>query len=477
MSSSSDVFQNHDRAIIGTADRAILAKLSCVEKGYYDDPFVRPMARGAASSEPGSAAFSTMEPIIRKGTHARVLAMDRAIGAFLSLPLRSSQGAGECNSRVTRQIVVLGSGRDTTYLRHRFGHFGSLRSNETHTIDGASKPSEEFVRWYEVDHPAVIRQKVTDWLPSCIPRDFDYKSTPVTHGSEDIPCDCPYESFVVSLSGNNQHSESSEDINTPTSNYHLVGFDLRDPPSDLFKILSHPQHGYDKSIPTLFVLECVIMYLPEDASRQLLRHLAESVDASSEHRNEDSFVAVAVYDPVPCSDRFGEVMIHNLRNAGIVGRNRRNHSEAITSSENRNKKEHDCLPILSLESTRTLSDQLAKLIQCGYDAAVGCDMMEAYDHGIIADDDKRRAARCEMLDELEEFIFLMRHYCVLVGVKSGNCNSGRHDASTTIDEKDKRITVAQPDGTKRTCAGYDLCAVGKNSLIGFQEGHCMFVYK
>ncbi|KAL3779027.1 hypothetical protein HJC23_011466 [Cyclotella cryptica] len=473
MSSISDIFQNHDRAIIGTADRAILAKLSCVEKGYYDDPFLRPMSRGAIGSEASTArrgagtASSMMEPIIRKGTHARVLAIDRAISAFLSLPLKSSRN----NAKVTRQIVVLGSGRDTTYLRHRFEHLKNLHSNNTRTKDGAAEDSEQYVRWYEVDHPSVIRQKVTDWLPCCMPRGFVCESIPVPHGGENIQIDGPYESYVVSISGSNGGNDSLHGINTQTSNYHLIGFDLRDPPSNLFEILSHPQHGYDKSIPTFFILECVVMYLPEDASRELLRHLAESVNATEEHCNEDSFVAVAVYDPVPCGDRFGEVMIHNLQNAGIVGRRRQHHSQSSPLSENRKKQEHDRLPILSLESTRTVAEQLAKLIQCGFDTAVGCDMMEAYDHGIISMDDKRHAARCEMLDELEEFTLLMRHYCFMVGVKCSN----RFKASTTL--ADVSQTMMKEDGGATTCVGFDLCSIGKNSPIGFQEGHCISVHK
>ena len=36
-----------DDAVKSTADDAALAKLSCVEMGYYDDPYLRPMSVGA----------------------------------------------------------------------------------------------------------------------------------------------------------------------------------------------------------------------------------------------------------------------------------------------------------------------------------------------------------------------------------------------------------------------------------------------
>lgn len=431
MSSHSHLLQHQDAAIINTADRAILAKLSCVEKGYYDDPFLRPMSRGAGGSESSPrGAPSIMEPIIRKGTHARVLAVERAISAFLSLPLNKPNAK--------RQLVVLGSGRDTTYLRYRFGH---LISKDV-AVGEPSNNSNEFLRWYEVDHPSVIHRKAIEWLRSCIPKGFEYTRSSITHESDSN------ESYVISISENEQTKDSANDTNSHASNYHLIGFDLRRPTSELFDILSHPEHGYDKSVPTLFVLECVVMYLPEDASRELLQHLAESVNDNQTQINEDSFVAVAMYDPVPCNDRFGEVMIQNLQSAGIVGRRRHNAGVSL-SNENSKRKEDETLPVLSLETTRTVPDQLSKLTQCGFDIAVGCDMMTAYDHGIISIDDRRRAARCEVLDELEEFVLLMKHYCFMVAVRCGGAN-----------------------GSSETSVGYSLCSIGKDSLMGFQEGKC-----
>ncbi len=39
---------------------------------------------------------------------------------------------------------------------------------------------------------------------------------------------------------------------------------------------------------------------------------------------------------------------------------------------------------MSLEKMRTLMDQLARLVRaCGFDVAIGCDMVNTYDHGVI----------------------------------------------------------------------------------------------
>jgi hypothetical protein len=45
--------------------------------------------------------------------------------------------------------------------------------------------------------------------------------------------------------------------------------------------------------------------------------------------------------------------------------------------------------------------------------ATGCDMWSAYNHVITAEQ-RRRANQCEFLDEVEEWMIIMRHYCVVV---------------------------------------------------------------
>ena len=441
------------KAVKSTADTAILHKLSCVEKGYYDDPFIHGMSLGASglvnnnnNSSRRSSAINSTEPIIRKGTHARVKAVERAIDAFLSLTASSSNNTGSGDKVSSkRQIVILGAGRDTTYLRYRFQH-----ENNNDIINN--------VNWYEVDHESIIIQKAHTWLPNCIPKDYDCKC----YSNEDKHDGTDHQvvSYNVSITPKDTTCEDDkqQQRNSSSSNYHLIGHDLRSSPSKLFDILTSPKHRYDKSIPTLFILECVVMYLPDNSSRDLLRYIANSpkeTEASSSDE-EKPFVAVVIYDPIPSNDRFGQLMIDNLQKVGIIGRGGRTkggqQQQRINSN---NTEEEDNMPQLSLETTQTLSEQLTKLIECGFDIATGCDMMAAYDHGVISLDDRRRASRCEMLDELEEFVLLMKHYCLLVGVSS--CSKEGDDGRTGDDE----------------CIGYQLCSVGDVSLIGFREGRSM----
>ena len=122
-----------------------------------------------------------------------------------------------------------------------------------------------------------------------------------------------------------------------------------------------------------------------------------------------------------------------------------------TSKGENNKKNDDDNEnaVLSLECTRTLHDQLSRLVRsCGFDIAVGCDMMDAYDHGVVRMEDRRRALECEMLDELEEFVLLKRHYCLVLGAITAA------PSPTVID------------------VGTHLCSVGVDSMMGFSKGRC-----
>ena len=479
---------NNDQAVIKTADDAILHKLSCVEKGYYVDPYIPFMAQDAsglvhkrkpmASRYPppaGAGNASGTEPIIRRGTHARVKVIERAIDAFLSLPLSSSSTSTSTSTKSAdinasmaprRQIVILGAGRDTTYLRYRFG-----KKTDSSLDDGSTNNN---IQWYEVDHSSVIQQKAHKWLHSgCIPSGYSYNCAV----NRDTNC-----SFTVSIAPKKhnqkqqQQEQGMEDKNTNTTssstNYHLIGHDLRASPAALFDILCHSQHGYNRSNPTLFIFECVLMYLPDDATRTLLRYIAESpsptaassVSSQQQQKEHDPFVSVVLYDPIPSNDRFGQLMIENLHRAGIMGtKSQRRHVVHDTNATQQQQQDQQ-QQLLSLEKTCTLSDQLTKLIQCGFTKAVGCDMNTAYNHGVISNEDRRIASRCEMLDELEEFVLLMKHYCLVVGVASaGSASSAACSKSGKDNDSDDDLV------------GYQLCEVGKDSRMGFQEGRCMMM--
>eukprot|EP00591_Stephanopyxis_turris_P003720 CAMPEP_0195524760 /NCGR_PEP_ID=MMETSP0794_2-20130614/24792_1 /TAXON_ID=515487 /ORGANISM="Stephanopyxis turris, Strain CCMP 815" /LENGTH=364 /DNA_ID=CAMNT_0040655049 /DNA_START=100 /DNA_END=1191 /DNA_ORIENTATION=+ len=353
-----DVAQN-DVPIIATANDAILSKLSASSMGYYDDPFLPHLCKDAVGltssstntraggerrmrhsrgldhrNEPPSSRSNYPprrsgqgQPLIRRGSHARVCCIDRSISAFLSLE-------SECHGRSKKQVVVIGAGKDTAYLRYRSG---LLSAPPTKSGNSSAVEEEEGIRWYEVDHGSVIQEKRAI-----------FESVP------EIKC-------VLSSSGT-----QSKDELTP-SVFHMISHDLRHPMEELFSTLIQ-KHSFNVEVPTLFVLECVQMYLPETNSRDILSTIT--------HTCTTPFIAL--YDPVLLHDSFGKVMHDHLAKAGTVSK----HS--------------------AISHNRTLLDQIQKLKQCGFDRVVGCDMMDAYDT-VLTKEQRRRANSCEMLDEIEEW--------------------------------------------------------------------------
>jgi hypothetical protein len=184
----------------------------------------------------------------------------------------------------------------------------------------------------------------------------------------------------------------------------MIGHDLRDE-----KLLDKLK-SFNHKAPTLFVLECVVMYLPDDTSHSLLKSLCQQCANAS----------ILLYDPILGQDPFGKVMEDHLRRARVV------------ASDS------------SMVKVRTLQQQLERLIACGFTRAVGCDMWSAY-QSLLSDEQRMRANRCEFLDEHEEWIMIMQHYCVAVAVNN------------------KKLE--------------QLCLVGKATPMGFMDGMCQLIEK
>lgn len=180
-----------DRPIIATADDALTAKQATVAAGYYDDAFLEYFTH---------SPLRMVQPIIKRGTHARVACIDRAIVAFCSLHVRNCQ------------IVVLGAGMDTSFLR--------LAKDSTST-------------WFEVDHPSVIVNKTHI----------------IQKHAEDMKVSIQQEGANCTIT-----------TSASTTTCQCIGHDLREPPSQLIAKLT--SKGFKTDVPTLFLLECVQMYLP-----------------------------------------------------------------------------------------------------------------------------------------------------------------------------------------------------------------------
>jgi len=396
--------------VMATADDAIMAKLSACLYGYYDDPFLSHFAQNARSStHEGRQASSSLgqisaapcrhsagrsqdasgaqqqQPLIRRGTHARVCCIDRAISSFLKLAAVSHN-----------QIVILGSGKDTSYLRAKAGII------HHHSADDSSSFAHltQNTHWYEVDFSPLITSKCK-LLSSCPSSHFTIVSV-----LDDTP------SFSIAT---NDISTKKATANSSSHkfNYHLVSHDLNHSTKHLLSTLNK-QFEFQFDSPTLFVMECVQMYLPNSTTTEIFTAISTLCREP----------IIAIYDPILMNDQFGKVMESNLSRAGLINRD------------------------MSLIQTRTLEQQFQKLKCTGFDQLLGCNMMEAYE-SIVTPQQRIRANQCEMLDEIEEWILIMRHYCFIVAGKS----------SASLSLPDSSITQK-------------FCSTGTNSPIGFLPNKC-----
>lgn len=87
------------------------------------------------------------------------------------------------------------------------------------------------------------------------------------------------------------------------ANYHVMGVDLRHIDEIENKL---KQAEVDFTLPTLFLAECVLVYIESEHCSNLLKWLSSHFSSS----------VIVNYEQVNMNDRFGDVMMCNLRSRG-----------------------------------------------------------------------------------------------------------------------------------------------------------------
>lgn len=157
------------------------------------------------------------------------------------------------------------------------------------------------------------------------------------------------------------------------ANYHLMGVDLRHT-SDLANKLSQAEVNFN--LPTLFLAECVLVYIETNSASSLLQWFSGKFPNSL-------FIN---YEQVNMRDKFGQVMLSNLRSRG-------------------------CL-LAGVEDCESLESQQRRFTVNGWEGSNSWTMVEVYDS--LPESERIRIERIELLDERELLTQLLQHYCIAV---------------------------------------------------------------
>jgi len=373
-----------DERTIYTASDALVCKYSASSLGYYNDKylhslFAKSIVKANTNSMVGAPSINPLRkpPIINRGYYGRVKCIDVVLSKFLSATSLNTSIASipsiptdiidklitdiPDSASAYRQIVSLGGGFDTLSLR----------------IIAENNPG---LHIYEVDFEEVINKKAVALLSESTCRHLLLGN----HGNNTTPSASP------GIKDNRQILTKILHDCTITNGYNLgpnltlFGSDLRNNTNDIINKLT--SIGFNPSLPTLILTECVLVYIEKAVTEQLINTFASSL----------SNVAWDTYDMVNPTDSFGKTMCRNLRDAGFN--------------------------IPGFLEYPTIESQIQRFQSNKFEKVNTMSMLAAYQR-LLTSDDKMRIARIEHLDEIEEFELIMSHYTLTTAVK-GSVLSG-----------------------------------------------------
>ncbi|KAI9333921.1 leucine carboxyl methyltransferase 1 [Zopfochytrium polystomum] len=313
-----------DDAVRATNDDAALCRMSAVSLGYVTDPFISHFIKRGTPFR--------KPPIINRGTYARSTAIDVLVAAFLQLDDGAVDGASQ------KQIVGLGSGSDTRYFLLKSSNAG-------------------FKKYFEIDFPEITSRKCQTIKKN--------KTLSAVVGES-----------RVAAGGCELYGQD----------YALIAGDLRRWNDEVVPKLVAA--GFDTTAPTLFISECVLVYLPPPAITAILEWCGTQVASSY-------FVT---YEQIRPDDAFGQVMIENLRQRDLH------------------------LP--GLAAFPTVESQRERYTAAGFAGAAAVTIKE-YFKSRLADAELARVRRLEIFDEIEEWELMGDHYCVSWAWKGGPTDAQR----------------------------------------------------
>lgn len=312
-------------AVADTSNTAAVSKRCAAQLGYIDDPFAEWFDRSR----------TRCAPIINRGTFVRVAAIDAVCDQFA--PTETAD-EGEVAGR---QILSLGAGLDTRAWRIR-------------------RAGRRLARYIEVDFAGVCARK------RHLVRSHHARSSQAEGGLPPLT-----EVAEVAPQGDADAASASE-LAAPADA--LVSADLSD--LDSLRAALAEAH-FDPSLPTLVLIECVLVYMAPEAGSALLSFLAGYL----------ADAACLAYEMIRPDDAFGRQMRSNLESRG--------------------------LRIPGIDGCADTQAHEARFAACGWTGCQAVDMLHWYER-VLPHGERQRVERLEWLDELEEWRLLLSHYCFVL---------------------------------------------------------------
>ncbi|KAG8741205.1 carboxy methyl transferase for protein phosphatase 2A [Ceratobasidium sp. 414] len=334
-----------DSAIRGTDTDAAHSRISAVRLGYLTDPYITPLV-------PRARLVPSRAPLMNVGTYVRSTAIDMLVEGWLG-------AAGPEGEK--RQIVSLGAGSDTRFWRLMDKGYG-----------------KDIASYVELDFAENTARKA--------------KAITQTQGLRTpIGSDIRLERGGTALR---------------SQLYHLLPLDLRASTSALSPLTTSsadPSSSppLDPGLPTLFIAECVFVYMLPGESSAIVQWFAETFNRT----------AGIVYEMFGLQDSFGKVLKENLkaRQIDLPGA--------------------DVFP--------TLESQMARFSSNGLPNAKGRTLKDIRRENIPASE-LERISRLEHLDEIEELELVLAHYAITWGYSD--------DATIAPDEANQRNSTLETWG-------------------------------
>lgn len=188
--------------------------------------------------------------------------------------------------------------------------------------------------------------------------------------------------------------ESGDALHSPA--YHLHALDLRclsrkNTPGQEPEPGPHLE-GVDATLPTLLISECCLVYLSPAEADGVVDYFTRTLFPPKD--STATPLGLILYEPIRPDDPFGRTMVSNLAARGIQ--------------------------LQTLHRYASLDSQRERLQRHGFaDGQDAADVDFLWERW-VSEGEKERVGGLEMLDEIEEWQLLARHYCVAWGWRGLN---------------------------------------------------------